>query len=69
MDLSELVQELQVKQRSELWCKMAALLRHTLRSYPSERWLSRRDHDPNGDDMEVEESPELVPLFPPSVCV
>ncbi|MCI4377016.1 hypothetical protein PGIGA_G00198560 [Pangasianodon gigas] len=59
LDVSEVVQELQVKQRLELWSKMAALLRHTLHSYPSERWISRLDHDPDADDMEVEQSAEL----------
>lgn len=59
LDLSELVQELQVKQRLELWGKMSVLLRHTLHSYPSERWISCLDHDPDEDDMEVEQSAEL----------
>lgn len=58
VDLSEVVQELPVKQRLELWGRMAALLKHTLHLYPSERWISRHDHD--GDDMEVEPPAELV---------
>ncbi|KAK3545864.1 hypothetical protein QTP70_016299, partial [Hemibagrus guttatus] len=57
LDLSEVIQELQVKQRLELWCKMSSLLTHTLHSYPSERWISRLEQD--GDDMEVEQSAEL----------
>ncbi|KAI5104631.1 condensin-2 complex subunit G2 isoform X2, partial [Silurus meridionalis] len=59
LDVCELVQELQVKQRVELWGKLLVLLRHTLHSYPSERWLSRLDHEPDDDDMEVEQSTEL----------
>ncbi|KAK3567191.1 hypothetical protein QTP86_012464 [Hemibagrus guttatus] len=58
LDLSEVIQELQVKQRLELWCKMSSLLTHTLHSYPSERWISRLEQD--GDDMEVEQSAELL---------
>ncbi|XP_060771598.1 condensin-2 complex subunit G2 [Neoarius graeffei] len=57
VDLSEVVQELPVKQRLELWGRMAALLKHTLHLYPSERWISRHDHD--GDNMEVEPPAEL----------
>ncbi|KAG7330611.1 hypothetical protein KOW79_006833 [Hemibagrus wyckioides] len=57
LDLSEVIQELQVKQRLELWSKMSLLLTHTLDSYPSERWISRLEQDT--DDMEVEQSAEL----------
>ncbi|XP_027001357.2 condensin-2 complex subunit G2 [Tachysurus fulvidraco] len=59
LDLSELIQELEMKQRLELWGKMSALLKHTLHSYPSERWISRLENDSDGDDMEVEQSAEL----------
>ncbi|KAI5629306.1 condensin-2 complex subunit G2 isoform X2, partial [Silurus asotus] len=58
LDVCELVQELQVKQRVELWGKLLLLLRHTLHSYPSERWISRLEPDDH-DDMEVEQSTEL----------
>ncbi|XP_053338290.1 condensin-2 complex subunit G2 [Clarias gariepinus] len=58
-DVCEVIQELQVKQRVELWGRTAGLLTHTLQSYPSERWISRLDHESDADDMEVEPSAEL----------
>ncbi|KAM8967575.1 condensin-2 complex subunit G2 [Pelodytes ibericus] len=51
-DLEELLQELQRKQKEELWEKLKTLLRDTLIANPLEGWQTLDDE--SDDDMEVE---------------